>query len=728
MIKKKKKITVLVISGLSAILIILSIAMYSISIKNLLIFGNEAIDIDAKNNNIISSELFLELIKKTANTWSFAFDETADYVTYLSHTVRNTLTAENRTDKNIDHKISFERYLNRDFFVDTAQKKFNLYYWGNHEKVPQDIIKQIGSLLNISYMFKFAYEINPEEFISIWLYSYNKFVFSYPKNNKYYKNILTRSVYDNFFPPTTFSLKNEYPHKIPPVEITQPYKDISEQVCISVKTPIYDIKNNYIATLGIDIDFNYIKKRMLNNDLFSSNSDSIKRNFMKGFFFMLDSHGNIIAFPEQNADLFSLPKDFLNFQDYLKSNTVKFKDSKNKKIRELAEEMTHHTSNVKTINLKNNKYIIAYSKIKKNNWILGCIVDQESLLSSTIKTKKKIQNTEDKLIKANIYLTIVFFLLSLVTLYILFRIFFLTPIKKMRKEINSMKENDFKIDLKENGAAEIADLSASFNYLSKEIRKYMINLKKEITTRQAVETEIKIAANIQKSTLPNINSINNDGYYYIFARLDPAKNISGDFYDFFDLKNNRLALLIADVSGEGIHASFFMAMSKALIKNYSLIMQDKTPAEILKKVNKSLCLDNKSQIYVSVFLAFYDLKNGSLIYANAGQSAAVKIDNKKIEHFADFKNIPLGIFDHAAFDSGQMQININETLLLYTTGITEEQTSNRKFDKKKLTELINENKDLSPDILCNTIACTVENLDAENRIDDITLIALKRCK
>ena len=258
------------------------------------------------------------------------------------------------------------------------------------------------------------------------------------------------------------------------------------------------------------------------------------------------------------------------------------------------------------LNLK--KYLAPSNSQKKEQ------LDSE-LKKLAISTKEFMHKT---IVNIGIVSSIIIFVILIFCIPV--SIFFATtvtrPIRMLSDIVKKMGKGNFNIKIKEQGSLEVTELIKSFNYLGEELQEYIKNLEIEIKTRQKVEDDIRVAAGIQLSLLPEVTSKFKSEEFSLSAQLDPAKDVSGDFYDFFYLGEDKIVLVLADVSGKGIPAAFFMALSKTVLRN---VCENETdPAVALSKTNNILSTNNTECMFVTIFLVYYDIKTGKADFANAG--------------------------------------------------------------------------------------------------------------
>ena len=724
---KKFKLVTIFTLGFSTILLLLSLVNTYTSVAAINILGEKSILLDKENNKKLSENLLFVVTDEKAREISILLNMMEQFIELFATTVQKQLTKDTKQNTNI-YPINLTKYKNKDFWVDTAQKQYNIYYWGNTNKVPAKVLNQINSSLDIKNIFKRIYDLFPI-FKFLYVLSKEDYMVAYPANDNSFKYAKSRHTFHKFFsfsyfPPIIKDHKKTRSECI----IERPYFDLGG-ITICATVGIYN-NGKLIAHAGAQLDFNMIREIMVSSPLYHDNLPlkQQNRNLIEGFSFLLGEKGNIITFPEKYADLFSIPNKYLLFKKYLEKNSIKFTDSGLIDVKKLGQEINNNDSGSKEITLNGRTFIVTYSKVDTVNWTLGYVIEKKYLLSKTIESKKMIETTLHKLIKVHILYILVFIISFFIILYFVFQYFFINPINKIQKEIKKAGTGDFNIDLQENGFAEIAELASTFNFLGDELRTYIDDLQKEVKIKQTYETEILIAEKIQQLSLPDQTHFQTNNNVLIASKLIAAKNVSGDFYDFFYLNKDKIAIVIADVSDSGLQASFFMATTKALIRNHCLIEQD-NPGKVLEHVNKLLCMENKAQMFVTVNLLFYNIKDGSFTVANAGHHQGIFLKNNKITKLKPKKNIALGILSDIKIKTSNGMLEVNEVALQYTDGVPESVSSTgEEYGEKRVKELFIKNYNLDLNSILDVISDDVVKFEGENRLDDITLVAIKRLK
>jgi len=245
--------------------------------------------------------------------------------------------------------------------------------------------------------------------------------------------------------------------------------------------------------------------------------------------------------------------------------------------------------------------------------------------------------------------------------------------------------------------------------------------------KEKVENELNIAAQIQKSILPSSFPAYPDRKEFeLHAFMQPARYIGGDFYDFFFIDDNTLALVVADVSDKGVPAALFMMVSRTLIK--SLVVDNRSPSAVLEKANNIMCQNNASGMFVTVFLAFYNVLSGKLTAANGGHSASLIINSDGTSRqWATTHGPALGFMEELPYKEETMDLKVGQILFIYTDGVTEAMSpGNELFGLDRLQGMLKKKHDFKLDRLFSDIEISLSEFQEGQQFDDITMLALKR--
>lgn len=273
---------------------------------------------------------------------------------------------------------------------------------------------------------------------------------------------------------------------------------------------------------------------------------------------------------------------------------------------------------------------------------------------------------------------------------------------------------------------EIGRLSESFSNMALEIDNYIKEVKKVTAEKERIGAELNVATRIQEDMLPReFPPFPDRTEFDIYANMDPAKEVGGDFYDFFFVDDDHLALVIADVSGKGVPAALFMVIAKTLIKIRTSSKKG-SPAEIFYDVNNTLCEGNNEQFFVTVWLAVINLKTGEGIAANAGHEHPIlRHKGGEFEPVIYKHSQPLGMLEDMKFREHEFKLEPGASLFVYTDGVTEaENTCHELFGVDRVATALNKCKSDDPKELIDTVRKDIDEFVGEaDQFDDITMLS-----
>lgn len=243
----------------------------------------------------------------------------------------------------------------------------------------------------------------------------------------------------------------------------------------------------------------------------------------------------------------------------------------------------------------------------------------------------------------------------------------------------------------------------------------------------ALNAELDIAMRIQQAILPE--TIRGHKGFEISASMVPARQVSGDFYDFFLIDANRLGVGVGDVSGKGIPAALFMAVSRTLLRATAL--QGGPPGECLAHVNDVLLRQSKGELFVTLFYAILDLRTGDLDFCAGGQTApCVLTRDGQVQFLREPRGFMLGLFDDATFPAGHAKLNPGDVLVLYTDGVSEAQDQTAQFyGEARLAAALEKVYDEPAEDIVGDILLDVHTFTNDNpQTDDVTVMAVRYCE
>ena len=274
---------------------------------------------------------------------------------------------------------------------------------------------------------------------------------------------------------------------------------------------------------------------------------------------------------------------------------------------------------------------------------------------------------------------------------------------------------------------EIGTLAASIDTMEEQIQSYVEDLTKITAEKEHISTELSLASRIQASMLPHsFPPFPERREFDIYAVMDPAREVGGDFYDFFFIDEDHLCLLIADVSGKGIPGALFMMISKVILQ--SCAMLGKSAAEILTKTNEALCSNNQAQMFVTVWLGILEVSTGKLTAANAGHEYPVlKRADGAYELFKDKHGFIIGGMEDMQYKEYKLQLKPGDKLFVYTDGVPEATDRDQQlFGTDRMVKALNREPDASPEQTLKNVRKAVDAFvkDAE-QFDDLTMLCIQ---
>lgn len=527
-----------------------------------------------------------------------------------------------------------------------------------------DVKEEAGILANAADHFEPLMIVNKGIFSSIYFGVKDGFILSYDDQSD--KKPLDIHTFD-FFDSEWYRLAEETQE----VCFTDVYEDLfGRGLVITCAGPIHDKNGEFCGVLGIDI---------LINDLYSEVMDMQLGEDAK--YFISGSNGKIISIdPNMNN----------RSQEELGINLMVSDKDK----------MGSSTSGI----IARGDRCFAFDTIGTVGWLLCVNVPQESV--------RELANTIGKNIFSSILVFVLFFLIILTTAVILVldnskKI--TSPLTDLTKDIEEMSGGNLDHRAVVKGSAETAALAEHINEMADSLQEHIRNITSMTAEKERLRAELDIATKIQSDILPVDFPARKD--ISLYASMTPAKEVGGDFYDFFFVDDDHLALVMADVSGKGIPAALFMVMAKSVIRNAA--MMGGNAGQILTASNRMLCKNNKTGFFVTAWLGILTISTGELNFASAGHEyPAIMRENATYKLYETDNLPPLAADDSTVYDDDSFRLDKSERLFLYTDGVTEAKSvSGDRFGTGRMIKILDRNIE-------NDAAATVS--DMKKSIDDFT--------
>lgn len=384
---------------------------------------------------------------------------------------------------------------------------------------------------------------------------------------------------------------------------------------------------------------------------------------------------------------------------------------------------------------KQSEQIISKGEFGYNTSALLPVLDKNGKTVAVIGVELPMRTLEDRvknyIAKTMVSIIVEVILIMMVFVFVQYRSI-IVPIKLIAEEAKIFGETGDTVSeklksMKKTGD-EIQALSDSIVGMEEGIIAYVANIERITAEKERISAELNVATQIQADMLPRIfPPFPERDEFDIYATMTPAKEVGGDFYDFFLVDDNHLAVVMADVSGKGVPAALFMVIAKTLIKNRTQRADTLSPGEILADVNEQLCEGNETGLFVTVWLGILDVTNGKGIEANAGHEyPAIRRANGKFE-LCVYKHSPVvAAIEGIRFKDHEFELYPGDTLYVYTDGVPEATDANDElYGTERMLEALNKKSDADPKQLLENVKEGIDGfvMDAP-QFDDITMLAL----
>ncbi|MBR2282322.1 MAG: SpoIIE family protein phosphatase [Spirochaetales bacterium] len=478
--------------------------------------------------------------------------------------------------------------------------------------------------------------------------------------------------------------------------------------------PVYS-NGKLVAVVGADLFVN-------------SMADYIETSAQEGAFScIINSDGHVVFAPKT--------QDILN----VSTENRDLRQSDDAHLASFVSDALEGNGDIRIVSIDGKDYYMVASTIREVGWVLISVVDKGlTQAPATMMIGQFNQISEEAsaefqhgLGKSRTTLMVligVFFVLgSAAALVLAARI--VKPLSKMTKRISEMHNGDldFEMDKIYKTRDEVEVLANSFAELSARTKNYISEITRITAEKERIGAELNVAAKIQADMLPRIfPPYPNNEKFDLFASMIPAKEVGGDFYDFFLVDKDHIALVMADVSGKGVPAALFMVIAKTLIKDRTI--QGGTPAEILNDVNAQLCEGNEAGLFVTVWLAIIDLRTGEGMAANAGHEHPALRHKDGEFHLVEYKHSPaVAVMEGMSFREHRFKLEDGDTLFVYTDGVPEAtDKENRLFGNDRMLDALNRHPESDPRTILDDVSDGIQEFigDAE-QFDDTTMLCFR---
>ena len=501
---------------------------------------------------------------------------------------------------------------------------------------------------------------------------------------------------------------------------SEPYYDTGggEQMMTTYSHPIYDKEGRLMAVLTADVSLNWLTELVaksdieLNERLTGEKADSANVELNDEFLYS-HAYSFIIG---RGAAYITHPMTERILSDTYFIYSMETNDSIDAQI---GYDMVDGLSGMREINRDGVKYLICYAPIERTGWSMATVIPASIIYGGSR------------------WLSLLILCIMLTGLAALFLICnsvvkrITRPLVRFADSADEVAKGNLDATLPNiKTKDEMARLSQSFSLMQTSLKQQMEELRRSTASKAAIESELKVASDIQMSMLPKIfPAYPERDDIDIFGQLTPAKAVGGDLFDFF-IRDEKLFFCIGDVSGKGVPAALVMAVTRAQFRTVS--SHESMPERIITRLNEAMSEGNDSNMFVTLFVGVLDLPTGRLRYCNAGHDAPMLIGSN-IGMLPCDSNLPVGVMGDWKFTMQDTQIDPFTTIFLYTDGLTEaENIDHAQFTEQRILEVANEtlaSNSHKPSLLVESMTNAVrEFVNGAEQSDDLTLLAIQYTK
>ena len=493
---------------------------------------------------------------------------------------------------------------------------------------------------------------------------------------------------------------------------------------LGASAPFYDAMGNFAGVVGIDIS---------SDEIYDLVDETIDSDYCS---FLLNQRGEII-FVTHNYSALAV-------------NGGDLRLSSEKSLAAAAEKMLGGENGVLPVTVAGENFYLSFAPMPETKWSFGLLVPEAQVLSLSKNTRDYFMNEvgtlKNLLHEEYSYMTWLIVGIPAALLMILFLLGtklssrFAKPINELSdgvREITSLIGDNFtektfkKLDIKTGD--EIEDLANDFNKMTDNLKAQMLKLETETAEKQRIATGLDVATEIQAGMLPKDFFVDETERVDLFATMTPAKEVGGDFYDFYKFGENHVVITVADVSGKGIPAAMFMVSAKNMLNNFVMTLyQSDGLAAAVEAANEKLCANNDAMMFLTAFVGILDLESGEFTFVNAGHNPPViyRAEKNSCEFLDVKKNFVLGPMDGIPFVEQKISFKRGDLLFVYTDGVTEAlNVKNEEYLPDRLINFMNSTKcDCRADLktLLKEIRGDVaDHVGEAEQSDDITLFAFR---
>lgn len=488
-------------------------------------------------------------------------------------------------------------------------------------------------------------------------------------------------------------------------------------LAVTCGKPVYGPDGQLRAVLSIGSTLDDISSSVVNTSIGET-----------GYVFVVDHSGDVIM--SKNIELDAAGHV---------TNNENLLESQEPSIQAAAQQMISGGQGVIEANYQGRAVYLAYEPMHTVPWTVVTVIDVEEVLSPSVAGEQRIQALTqeagadiDQFIRLACLLFLAAVLIATIIAIVLGNTFSLRlskPIRELETGVENISGGDLDYQLNIHTGDEIESLAGAFNTMTTRLQTYIQDLTAVTAEKERIGAELGVATQIQASMLPCIfPAFPGRPEFDIFADMHPAKEVGGDFYDFFMTDDDHLWVVMADVSGKGVPAALFMVIAKTLLKNHAGFQA--SPAEVLETVNNQLCESNDAGMFVTTFIGRLEISTGQFVFANAGHNfPLVRRQGGDFDWLKTKPNFILAGMEDIHYQNHEITLSAGDRLFLYTDGVTEAlNPAQALYSDDRLIQTLNQ-----PEVRTMGIEALISYMkedihtfaDGAAQADDITMLVLE---
>ena len=495
------------------------------------------------------------------------------------------------------------------------------------------------------------------------------------------------------------------------------YDHRTGELCVTCALPVYGADGTLLGVAGTDIFLHDMQ-------------EYIRKSLEKGGF---------VGVVNRDGHLIISPNEMGYFQVANSADAIDLRNSEQEDLAALVRDAMQGKTEVRRVRVYDETYYAIGVPMETVGWTLLAAYNEAEAEQPVRQLEADYQEIQQEAVTAyrsksasgRMLMWIIMAVLLLTMLYGAFVLGkqIVKPLNTITRRIAELSETnlEFKMEDAYRTGDEVEELAQSFANVSHKTVEYLDTVKRVTAEKERIGAELSLATQIQAAMLPHIVPAFPDRKDFdIIGSMDPAKEVGGDFYDYFLIDDDHLGMVIADVSGKGVPAALFMMASKIILQ--SVAMLGGSPAQILTKTNEAICSNNEAGMFVTVWIGILELSTGKLTCANAGHEYPVfKRPDGNFELFKDRHGFVIGGMEGAKYKEYEIRLEPGSKLFVYTDGVPEATNASQElFGTDRMVEALNRVKDASPMDVLKNVRKAVDSfvLDAE-QFDDLTMLCLE---